>query len=124
MLTRSIKVAESQETMQGLLKKINENRFSPPNVALSLDAALYHVLDTKKIPPGYAEVDIKLDDNGEEFEAAMTAGIVASAGFDSQDARLSNGGECDVIRPVPGWWMYTKRRVSRREGNMRALRKS
>jgi hypothetical protein len=76
---------------------------------LTLDGVSYHSLDTGSIPTGAASVDIKIDDNGHEYLAAMAAGLVASHVDDSEDTSLSDAGERDVISPVPGWWMFVKK---------------
>jgi hypothetical protein len=82
---------------------------------LILDGVNYYSLDTDSIPPGAASVDIKIDDNGNEYPAAMVAGLVASRVDNSKDASLSDTGECDVISPVPGWWMFLKKGESYKE---------
>jgi hypothetical protein len=79
---------------------------SPPahwntrSTTLTLDGTSYHSIDTEKIPCAYAEVDVKLNDNGVTFETVMTAGIVGS--------KLSSGRN-DTLQPVAGWWMFIKR---------------
>lgn len=73
---------------------------------LVFDGTPYHRLDSRKVPPGCAAVDITLDDNGTIFGCAMVAGMVGT--------RVSSSGETtqgknDTVRPVAGWWMYVKK---------------
>jgi hypothetical protein len=56
-------------------------------------------IDENNMPPGYGEVDIRLDDNGTIFETTMVAGM---AGY-----RVT-GKKRDPITPVTGWWYYTR----------------
>jgi hypothetical protein len=89
---------------------------------LTLDDVNYHSLNTNSIPPGAASVDIKIDDNGHKYPAAMAAGLVATRVDDSKDTNLSDTGESDVISPVPGWWMFAKREgETRSQEEMRKL---
>jgi len=77
---------------------------------LTLDNTPYHRIDTGDIPSGYAEVDVKLDDNGVEFDCMLTAGLVGSTVRDSKDVgwNLHGSGIRDVVGPLAGWWMTKK----------------
>ncbi|KAJ7757015.1 hypothetical protein B0H16DRAFT_1537706 [Mycena metata] len=68
--------------------------YAKPGVLKDLvfDGTPYHRLDTNKVPPGYAEVDI----NG--------------------DRALSSTGRDDVVRPIVGWWMVQKALVGPEAG--------
>ncbi|KAF7341366.1 hypothetical protein MVEN_01873100 [Mycena venus] len=79
------------------------------NKALVLDGTPYHCLDTNKVPPAYAEVDVKLNDNGAMFDCFMLAGVVGTRISSSGDLSLSSSGENDTIHPVPGWWICAKK---------------
>jgi hypothetical protein len=70
---------------------------------LILDGVSYHSLGTASIPYGHAEVPVKLNDNGVEYDGAMLAGLVGTAVSDSG----VNAGMKDQLSPVVGWWMYT-----------------
>jgi hypothetical protein len=61
------------------------------------------------VPPAYAEVDVKLDDNGEKIDCFMLAGMVGKRVSSSADPMLSSSGENDTVHPVPGWWICTKK---------------
>ncbi|KAJ7866249.1 hypothetical protein B0H14DRAFT_2733207 [Mycena olivaceomarginata] len=75
---------------------------------LVFDGTPYPRLDSRKVPPGYAKVDVTLDDNGELFSCAMIAGMVGTRVSSSDDTTLSEDGRDDTVRPVAGWWMFTK----------------
>ena len=83
--------------------------------SFTLDGIQYHTITTGKIPPGYAEVDVKLNDNGQEFDTVLVAGLVGSRVSSSGDTRLSATGKRDTMRPVPGWWMFTTKEVPKDE---------
>lgn len=54
-------------------------------------------IDQADIPPGYGEVEVKLDDNGVEFDCVMVSGSVA---FEV------SGEKRDTLNPRTGWWMF------------------
>ncbi|KAJ7268367.1 hypothetical protein C8J57DRAFT_1324986, partial [Mycena rebaudengoi] len=76
------------------------------NKTLVLDDTPYH--HCSKVPPAYAEVDVKLDDNGEMIDCLTMAGLVGTRISSSADLTLSASGENDTIHPVPGWWICTE----------------
>ncbi|KAJ7021300.1 hypothetical protein C8F04DRAFT_1273905 [Mycena alexandri] len=43
---------------------------------LLFDDTLYHRLDTDRVPVGYADVDVKWEDNGELLDCTMVAGSI------------------------------------------------
>jgi len=67
--------------------------------ALTLDGVNYPTIDSNDVPPGFCEVDVKLDDNGLELECMMVSGHLAS---------FIEGQKRDTIRPVPSWFMFVK----------------
>ncbi|KAL8999672.1 MAG: hypothetical protein Q9169_001489 [Polycauliona sp. 2 TL-2023] len=72
--------------------------------ALRLDDAAYHLIDTSSVPPGYTSVPVKLDDNGQVFEARMVAGSLAqNYTIGSSD----EGSGLNTIQPESGWYMFT-----------------
>ncbi|KAJ7249577.1 hypothetical protein C8J57DRAFT_1668506 [Mycena rebaudengoi] len=75
---------------------------------LVLDDTPYHRLHRGAIPPGYAEVDILVDDNGECFDCTMVAGSIGTRVSSSGDCALSVSGEDDTVRPIAGWWLFVK----------------
>ncbi|KAF7346821.1 hypothetical protein MSAN_01821200 [Mycena sanguinolenta] len=77
---------------------------------LVYDGTPYHRLDTKKVTPGYATVDLTLDDNNVLFDCAMVAGVVGTRVSSSGDTTLSEDGKDDTVRPVTGWWMFAKKK--------------
>ncbi|KIK51638.1 hypothetical protein GYMLUDRAFT_233988 [Collybiopsis luxurians FD-317 M1] len=76
---------------------------------LTIDEAYYHNLATEDIPAAYADVDVKLDDNGEIFDTIMVAGLVGMYVCDTGDTTLSETGQMDLLKPMPGWWIFIKR---------------
>ncbi|KAF7333295.1 hypothetical protein MSAN_02424600 [Mycena sanguinolenta] len=85
-----------------------------------LDGSPYHRLYRGGIPPGCAEVDILLIDNGVRFDCAMVAGSVGTRVVSSDDKTLSAGGKDDTVSPVLGWWLFVK---DENEEKMRAKAK-
>ncbi|KAJ7618664.1 hypothetical protein FB45DRAFT_1097301 [Roridomyces roridus] len=73
------------------------------------DGTPYHTVGTRNVPPAYAEVDVKLNDNGEEIDSFMLAGMVGMQVSSSGDQSLSSNGENDTVRPVAGWWICVKK---------------
>jgi hypothetical protein len=55
------------------------------------------------VPSGFAEVDVKLNDNGQKFDTVLTAGLVGAWICDSEDKSLSAEGKRDTARPVVVW---------------------
>ena len=55
------------------------------------------------MPSGFAEVDVKLNDNGQKFDTVLTAGLVGAWLCDSEDKSLSAEGKRDTARPVVVW---------------------
>ena len=80
-----------------------------PKHYLTLDGIIYHRIDTGEIPAGFAEVDVKLDDNGLKFDCVLTAGHVGAQICDSGDKLLSPDGRRDTARPIAVWWMFAKK---------------
>jgi Domain of unknown function (DUF4419) len=66
---------------------------------LELDDVKYPILDTIRIPPGYCEVDVELDDNGELLDCTMVSGLVGQ--------RIGGEGD-DALSPVPAWFMFVQ----------------
>jgi len=66
---------------------------------LLLDDVEYGVIDSGDVPTGFCEVDVKLDDNGQEFDCMMVSGHMASR---------VEGAMKDTLRPFPSWFMFVK----------------
>lgn len=65
----------------------------------TFDASVYGQISMNKIPVGFAEVPVKLDDNGLELSCMMVAGHVG--------ARMIGSGEIhDTLQPEPHWFMF------------------
>ena len=67
---------------------------------LELDDVQYFVIEIKKIPPGYGEVDVNVYDNGTSLKCKMVAGHVAFEVF-SKEPR----GQRDMFSPSAHWFM-------------------
>ncbi|KAJ7493372.1 hypothetical protein B0H11DRAFT_960662 [Mycena galericulata] len=77
---------------------------------LVLDGTPYHRLSGGGVPPGYAEVEVKVADydDGKSYDCAMVAGSVGLRVSSSGDRTLSPSGTDDTVRPLLGWWMFIK----------------
>jgi hypothetical protein len=72
----------------------------PEGSRLFVDGVLYPVLDFHNhIAVGFCDIDVKLEDNGEQFDCMMVAGHVAC---------LVDGEDSDTVRPLPAWFMFVK----------------
>ncbi|KAJ6492032.1 hypothetical protein C8R45DRAFT_1053067 [Mycena sanguinolenta] len=87
---------EALESMNAV--KFWETYEKAPRTELVYDGTPYHRLDTKNIAPGYAMVDLTLDDNGVLFRCVRCG-----------DKMLSKDGKDDTVRPVAGWWMFANK---------------
>ncbi|KAJ6500921.1 hypothetical protein C8R45DRAFT_897287 [Mycena sanguinolenta] len=76
---------------------------------VNLRSGPYHRMTHEHIPPAYAEVDVKLIDNGEKFDCFMMAGMLGTRISSSADILLSSTGENDTVQPAAGWGMCMKK---------------
>ncbi|KAJ7728336.1 hypothetical protein B0H16DRAFT_1665514 [Mycena metata] len=79
---------------------------------LVFDDTPYHYLDTARVPVGYADVGVKWEDDGGSFDCTMVAGSIGTRVASSKDLSLSSTGENDVVSPVVGWWIFTKKEAA------------
>jgi hypothetical protein len=81
-----------------------------PAEKLVLDDTSYHFVREYDMPPGCAEVDVKVTDRlGRQSDCIMTAGIIGTKVFSSGDKTLSASGKYDSVLPASGWWMFEKK---------------
>ena len=74
------------------------------NPRYTLDRVPFFFIPTTRIPPGYCEVDVDVNDNGVEIKCMMVAGHVAySASSTAGDERM------DTVRPSAEWFMFEKK---------------
>ncbi|OQV19518.1 hypothetical protein BV898_06505 [Hypsibius exemplaris] len=73
-----------------------------------LDGVKFHRLDTEDVPAAYAQVDVKLNDNGQKFETSMVAGMVGYRVSDSGKTADGHDGKNDSLQPVVGWCIFDK----------------
>ncbi|KAH9481301.1 hypothetical protein JR316_0005823 [Psilocybe cubensis] len=78
---------------------VQDNGAYNQGYGLVLDGVRYAVIDDDKIPVGFCEVDVDLNDNGKHFDCMMVSGHMAG--------RLE-GPNRDTLRPAPGWFMFVK----------------
>lgn len=85
-------------------KNVMARRAYEKSWTLYLDGIAYGAVDVGKITPGYCEVDVRMDDNGKEFDCMMVSGHAA----------IRVEGELqDAIRPHSAWFMFVKKESSR-----------
>ncbi|KAJ7092901.1 hypothetical protein B0H15DRAFT_938478 [Mycena belliarum] len=75
---------------------------------LMLDGTPFHLVESDRVPAGYAEVDVKVQDEDGTVDCVMTAGMIGMRVSSSDDLGLSAIGKNDTVRPVAGWWIFTK----------------
>ena len=76
------------------------------NPYLCLDGVYYHEFDSEKVPPGWSKVPVKVDDNGDLFDAMMIAG---SVGINCTRSGDETSGGCvglDTVNAETGWWIF------------------
>ncbi len=75
---------------------------------LCLDGAYYHKIDSEKVPPGWLKVSVKVDDNGDKFDAVMIAGSVGISCTSSGEELAEGLVGLDTMNSETGWWMFEK----------------
>jgi hypothetical protein len=71
-----------------------------------LDGVKYHTIDTHDIPNGFADVPVKVNDNGKIHETKMVAGSLGVQIDKSGDKGEGGEEKWDSLRSVSGWVMY------------------
>ncbi len=69
----------------------------------------FHRVDTLDVPPAYAEVDVKQDDNGQKFDTLMVAGLIGIQVSDSGIVAEGGNGRRDTLQAAAGWWLFDKK---------------
>ncbi|KAF3937879.1 hypothetical protein ABW19_dt0208505 [Dactylella cylindrospora] len=90
-------------------------------VPLHIDDQIYGKIEDGDVVAGYAYVPVKFNDNGEEFDTVMLAGMVAIESRPSVErdpeweennkvqrakGQSISGPPCSVIQPLSGWWIF------------------
>ena len=70
---------------------------------LEIDGVHYFAIETDDIPPGYSQVDVTVDDNGDLLNCTMVAGHVAF-----EVSSKEPGGQPDMLSPSAQWFMFQK----------------
>ncbi|PVH95902.1 hypothetical protein DM02DRAFT_136898 [Periconia macrospinosa] len=94
---------------------VSLQEFEPRQAGCKLDNVLYHRVDTKDIPSGFASVPVVVDFAGKLYETKMVAGSFgiqakSSGNMLNDDYRdpkkLNKKPGLDSIKPLSGWLMY------------------
>lgn len=80
---------------------IDKGSWNSPPLPLLYAGLRYPVINTNKIPTGFCEVDVMLDDNGEIFDCAMVAGHVGAVAS-------RQGEDLNTLQPAVEWFMFVK----------------
>ncbi|OQV19521.1 hypothetical protein BV898_06508 [Hypsibius exemplaris] len=80
-------------------------------LGFQLDGVKFHRLDADDIPSAYAQVDVKLNDNGQKINTMMVAGMMGYRVSDSEKTANGHDGKNDSLQPVAGWWICDKAEV-------------
>ncbi|KAL0573501.1 hypothetical protein V5O48_008454 [Marasmius crinis-equi] len=81
--------------------------FEGRRAGCDIDGVLYHRVNTKNIPAGFASVPVTVNDNGRVFETKMVAGLMGiEASSTGDNLAGTDGPVLDMIRPAAGWFMY------------------
>ena len=75
---------------------------------LCLDGAHYHKCDSENVPAGWAKVPVKVNDNGDKFDAVMIAGSVGISCTSSEEELAEDLVGLDTMSAETGWWMFEK----------------
>ncbi|CAM6123541.1 unnamed protein product [Calypogeia fissa] len=78
---------------------------------LNMDGIKYHRVETGDIPAAYAEVGVKLNDNGVEFQTIMVAGLVGMELTSSCVKSKDHEGKDDTVKLVVGWWLFEEHQI-------------
>ncbi|MCJ1271018.1 hypothetical protein MMC22_010917 [Lobaria immixta] len=76
---------------------------------LNLDGVIYHQIDSNEVPLGFSSVPVKVNDNGDEFDAMMVAGSVGIHCTSSGDELGQGLVGLDTVAAKTGWWMFEKK---------------
>jgi hypothetical protein len=71
-----------------------------------LDGVTYHAIDTHAIPNGFADVPVKVNDNGKIHATKMVAGSMGIQIDKSGDKGEDGKEKWDSMRSLSGWVMY------------------
>ena len=87
----------------------NSDKVYEPVPVLALDGVRYPAIDVADIPNGFCQVDIKLDDNGQEFRCMIVAGHVAYVERDDLEPDADTGEtRKNTLQPSPEWFLFVK----------------
>lgn len=75
---------------------------------LVIDGARYHKVDDRKIPSGFAEVDVLILSTFKTQLCMMTVGLIGAQICSSGDKQKSKFGQRDTVKPLSGWWLFSK----------------
>jgi hypothetical protein len=85
--------------------------------SLVLDGEIFPIVDSKKVPSGSLEVDVKLTDNGEEVDALLVAGHLGGRVIQSGGSAGGSEEQSPKLGLAPGWFMFIKDKAKIGEAN-------
>lgn len=75
----------------------------------NLDGMVYHTIASDEIPPGYAYLPVKVNDDGNKVATIIVAGSLGTKYTSSDGASAGSGAGLDSVNPVSGWGMFVKK---------------
>ena len=76
----------------------------PGYQGLKMSGIEFYKVEIDEIPPGFAAVPVKIDDNGYVYMARMIAGSMATRGYVNHKG--FNKGYYDTLQPEAGWYVF------------------
>ncbi|KAM5542914.1 hypothetical protein V8D89_003298 [Ganoderma adspersum] len=92
----------SPSSSEGSVMVPRPQRYRSPEY--TLDGVQFFEVPVSGIPPGYCEVDVTVDDNGDELSCVMVAGHVAFSG-----SAAPGSDQIDTVSPEAHWFIFEKK---------------
>ncbi len=79
----------------------------PGYQGLRIGAIEFYQVEIDEIPPGFATVPVKIDDNGQVYMARMIAGSMATRGYvNHRNFSAERRGNYNTLQPEVGWCVF------------------